>query len=72
MNEHGRHAMETMKTHDPRAYAQIADSETHFSTLGREIRYRTWALSGELRANQAGHGPDLPPRVPHERNREEP
>ena len=32
MNEHGRHAMETMKNHDPESFAQIADPETHFST----------------------------------------
>jgi hypothetical protein len=25
MNEHGRHAMETMQKHDPESYAQIAD-----------------------------------------------
>ena len=60
MNEHGRHAMETMKKHDPRAYAQIADSETHFSTLGREIRYRIWALSGELKATRLATDPISP------------
>ena len=48
MNEHGRHAMETMKNHDPESYAQIADPETHFSTLGREIQDRIWALSEDL------------------------
>jgi len=32
MNEHGRHAIETMKKHDPESFAQIADPETHFST----------------------------------------
>ena len=48
MNEHGRHAMETMKNHDPESFAQIADPETHFSTLGREIQDRIWALSEDL------------------------
>ncbi len=48
MNEHGRHAMETMKKHDPKTYEQIADPETHFSTLGREIQDRIWTLSEEL------------------------
>jgi hypothetical protein len=48
MNEHGRHAMEIMQKHDPQTYAQIADPETHFSTLGREIQDRIWALSEEL------------------------
>lgn len=48
MNEHGRHAMETMKNHDPQAYAQIADPETHFSTLGREIQARIWSLTEDL------------------------
>jgi hypothetical protein len=48
MNEHGRHAMETMKNHDPESFAQIADPETHFSTLGREIQDQIWALSEDL------------------------
>ena len=48
MNEHGRHAMETMKNHDPASYAQIADPERHFSTLGREIQDRIWALLEDL------------------------
>ncbi|PNH79219.1 hypothetical protein [Arthrobacter sp. AFG20] len=48
MNEHGRHAMETMKNHDPESFAQIADPETHFSTLGREIQDRIWTLSEAL------------------------
>jgi hypothetical protein len=48
MNEHGRHAMETMKNHDPQRFAQIADPETHFSTLGREIQDRIWTLSEDL------------------------
>jgi hypothetical protein len=48
MNEHGKHAMETMKNHDPQSYAQIADPETHFSTLGREIQDRIWSLSEDL------------------------
>ena len=42
MNEHGRHAMETMKNHDPESFAQIADPETHFSTLGEEIQQAIW------------------------------
>lgn len=48
MNEHGRHAMETMKQHDPQSFAQIADPETHFSNLGREIQEAIVALSAEL------------------------
>jgi hypothetical protein len=48
MNEHGRHAMETMKNHDPESFARIANPETHFSTLGREIQDRIWALSEDL------------------------
>lgn len=48
MNEHGRHAMETMKNHDPESFAQIVDPETHFSTLGREIQDRIWTLSEDL------------------------
>jgi hypothetical protein len=48
MNEHGRHAMETMKNHDPESFAQIANPETHFSTLGREIQEAIVALSAEL------------------------
>lgn len=57
MNEHGRHAMETMKQHDPQAYAQIADPETHFSTLGREIQDRIWALSEELMPARGSEAP---------------
>lgn len=48
MNEHGRHAMDTMKKHDPESFAQIADPETHFSTLGRQIQEAIVALSVEL------------------------
>ncbi len=48
MNEHGRHAMETMKKHDPESFAQIADPETHFSTLGEEIQQAIVALSADL------------------------
>jgi hypothetical protein len=48
MNEHGRHAMETMKNHDPENFAQIADPETHFSTLGEEIQQAIWDLSEQL------------------------
>lgn len=44
MNEHGRHAMETMKNQDPASYAQIVDPETYFSALGLEIQARIWAL----------------------------
>jgi hypothetical protein len=48
MNEHGRHAMEIMKKHDPQTYAQIADPETHFSTLGEEMAERILDLSRQL------------------------
>jgi hypothetical protein len=48
MNEHGRYAMEKMKNHDPASFAQIADPETYFSTLGREIQGRIWALLEDL------------------------
>lgn len=57
MNEHGRHAMETMKQHDPQTYAQIADPETYFSTLGREIQDRIWALSEELMPARGSEAP---------------
>lgn len=57
MNEHGRHAMETLKKHDPQSYAQIADPETHFSTLGREIQDRIWALSEELMPARGSEAP---------------
>lgn len=57
MNEHGRHAMETMKQHDPQTYAQIEDPETHFSTLGREIQDRIWALSEELMPARGSEAP---------------
>ncbi|MGY4541752.1 hypothetical protein ACVWY0_001665 [Arthrobacter sp. UYNi723] len=57
MNEHGRHAMETMKQHDPQTYAQIADPETHFSTLGRAIQDRIWALSEELMPARGSEAP---------------
>lgn len=48
MNEHGRHAMETMKNHDPASYAQIEDPETYFTNLGNEIEQRIWDLSEAL------------------------
>ncbi|WP_432246274.1 hypothetical protein ACRB8A_20050 (plasmid) [Arthrobacter sp. G.S.26] len=48
MNEHGRHAMETMKNHDPETYAQIADPETYFSNLGRQIQDQIWSLSEDM------------------------
>ncbi|MCI0144033.1 hypothetical protein KNN17_20955 [Arthrobacter bambusae] len=48
MNEHGKHAMETMKKHDPQAFAQIVDPEKHFSMLGEEIQQAIRDLSEEL------------------------
>lgn len=57
MNEHGRHAMETMKKHDPQSFALIADPETHFSTLGEEIQQAIWALSGELTPTRGSEPP---------------
>lgn len=48
MNKHGRHAMETMKNHDPASYAQIEDPETYFTKLGEEIQERIWDLGEEL------------------------
>lgn len=57
MNEHGRHAMETMKQHDPQSFAQIADPETHFSTLGEEIQQAIWNLSEELTPTRGSEPP---------------
>ena len=37
MNMHGKHAMETMKNHDPESYSQIRNPEEYFSTLGNQI-----------------------------------
>ncbi len=48
MNEHGKHAMETMQKHDSETFARIADSETHFSTLGEDIQQQIWDLSEQL------------------------
>ena len=48
MNKHGRHAMETMKNHDPASYAQIEDPETYFTKLGEQIHERIGDLSEEL------------------------
>jgi hypothetical protein len=48
VNEHGRHAMETMKNHDPASYAQIEDPQTYFNELGEEIQERIWSLGEEL------------------------
>ncbi|WP_258060941.1 TnpV protein [Arthrobacter sp. 4R501] len=57
MNEHGRHAMETMKNHDPESFAQIADPETHFSTLGEEIQQAIWDLSEQLTPTRGSEPP---------------
>ncbi|MFK4637137.1 hypothetical protein [Paenarthrobacter histidinolovorans] len=48
MNEHGKHAMETMKNHDPASFAQIEDPETYFTKLGEEIQERIWDLGEAL------------------------
>ena len=53
MNMHGRHAMETMKNHDPESYSQIRNPEEYFSNLGNQISEQIEALMPQL----------LPPRT---------
>ena len=57
MNEHGRHAMETMKNHDPDTYAQIADPETYFSNLGEELQQAIWNLSEAMTPTRGSEPP---------------
>ncbi|MFK4298578.1 hypothetical protein ABH924_003749 [Arthrobacter sp. GAS37] len=54
MNEHGRHAMETMKNHDPASYAQIEDPETYFTNLGDEMADRILDLTMALTPKRTG------------------
>jgi hypothetical protein len=53
MNMHGKHAMETMKNHDPESYNQIQNPEEYFSNLGNQISEQIEALMPQL----------LPPRT---------
>lgn len=57
MNKHGRHAMETMKNHDPASYAQIEDPEPYFTKLGEQIQERIGDLSLELMPTRGSEPP---------------
>ncbi|WP_427019449.1 hypothetical protein ACQCSX_22650 (plasmid) [Pseudarthrobacter sp. P1] len=46
-----------MKNHDPESFAQIADPETHFSTLGEEIQQAIWDLSEQLTPTRGSEPP---------------
>jgi hypothetical protein len=74
MNEHGRHAMEKMKNHDPASFAQITDPETYFATLGREIQDRIWALLEDLipRVREIAYQETIHVKLPRETEEIEP
>ncbi|MDI3213749.1 hypothetical protein [Arthrobacter sp. AL12] len=46
-----------MKNHDPESFAQIADPETHFWTLGEEIQQAIWDLSEQLTPTRGSEPP---------------
>lgn len=48
MNTHGRHAMDTMKNHDPKSFSEIEDPETYFSNLGVQIQEQIWTVTEAL------------------------
>lgn len=53
MNTHGRHAMDTMKNHDPKSFSEIQNPEAYFSTLGTQIQEQIEIMMPQL----------LPPRT---------